>query len=157
MSFVYVMATGHGDWKVGRSTDPERRRVTLGFDKVVFVKRAGANAPKIERLAQRLLETQGHHVKGEVFSASLEVVIKAIEDANDMVCGHTPKIVFPRKFLGETPYQRTVGISIRYDSSLLSDLKSFARADGRSLANYVVWVLRRHVEALKRSGRFPKS
>lgn len=47
--------------------------------------------------------------------------------------------------------------NIRLDDELKADLRKLAEAQGRPMANYIVQMLREHVEALKAAGKFPKS
>jgi predicted DNA-binding protein len=47
--------------------------------------------------------------------------------------------------------------NIRLDDELKADLRKLAEGQGRPMANYIVQMLREHVEALKAAGKFPKT
>jgi len=46
--------------------------------------------------------------------------------------------------------QPTAALSFRIRPSLKKDLEELAEANGRSLSNYLVWVLKAHAEAAKK-------
>ena len=49
---------------------------------------------------------------------------------------------------------KPVAYSFRFDSELREQLERFAREEGRTLANYIEWVLRQHAtEREKREGK----
>lgn len=50
---------------------------------------------------------------------------------------------------------KTSSMSHRIDPQLKADIESLAKAKERSATNYLQRVLREHVEAEKKAGRFP--
>lgn len=83
---VYVMATEHPNVvKVGFSVDPENRCKQLALKGVCHSSSPFANAAKIERAAHDLLALAGKRVKGELFYATVEEAIAAIQRAAEMV------------------------------------------------------------------------
>ena len=90
---VYVMDAPDGAVKVGFSNDPSRRLKELrdgGSVNVLHTTRDYDNAFRVERAAHRLLDLAGRRIKGELFQATLEEAIAAIERAERIVAGSEP-------------------------------------------------------------------
>jgi hypothetical protein len=89
---VYVMEDGNDRRKVGHSVNPLRRSVELGKDSTARRPRAPTVRPGIQGRegGPSLLRLAGKRLKGELFSASIEECVAAIERAERIVAGVEP-------------------------------------------------------------------
>lgn len=78
---VYVMNTKDGNVKVGFSKNPEKRSYVLGRLKIEHVGEWHDQAESVERAAHKLLILAGHHLKNEIFTASVDEAVNAVNAA----------------------------------------------------------------------------
>lgn len=116
---VYVMDDPRaGLRKVGFSMNiPERlRQLRLRPAHLRYVSEATAQAQRVEQLAHRLLELAGKRVRDELFSATVEECVAAIERAERIVCGLEP----PPPQREKRPTKQ-----FRFDPELLAELDAW--------------------------------
>lgn len=91
---VYVMEDDAGRRKIGHSANPSRRSFEIGKTplRVVHEHQPSSHAYKIEKAAHRLLRLAGKHIEGELFTASIEECVAAIERAERIVAGLEPDV-----------------------------------------------------------------
>lgn len=118
---VYVMDCGDGLVKVGFSKRPTRRADDLGLI-VRHTSDWHEQAELIEKAAHRLLKLAGHHSRNEIFTASIEDAVAAINQAFDLAeRGELKTVVLP-------PQRTKHVINLALDPVLLERLDEWLAA-----------------------------
>lgn len=118
---VYVMDMGGGRIKVGCSNAPAVRAATLRAEKLLYQSPWTEHAERVERAAHRILKAAGHHLRCEIFSASLEEALAAIELAVDKVSNGDFPVRRPTK-------RRKKMVGYRLNADLMDRVEAFRAA-----------------------------
>lgn len=81
---VYVMDAGSGRVKVGVSKHPRMRAVQLGDLTINHVSKWHDQAGAIEKAAHRLLTIAGQHCNNELFRATVDEAVAAVDRAFEL-------------------------------------------------------------------------
>lgn len=160
---VYVMTSGLGLVKIGKSGDPEGRRKSIELASGTLLELHYATP---RRPDAGLLELFAHHIlrdkrrSGEWFDVSASVAVAAVNEAARQVefatylkkcaAGCVPAPLFPvrqRKKACHRPGTRGSRLDMRVEADMKAILQKLADRNGCTLTQYVEAVLTNHVIA----------
>lgn len=139
---LYVMDAGEGRVKVGFSRDPEGRRRALRSTTILHLSPWHDKAELIEKAAHRLLGLAGLRYQSEVYEASLERAVEAINEAFALA----DSLPNPRR-----PNRTKPLVTMAIDRDLLARLDRWIAEQDVRLSKTAVWevalreFLERHV------------
>lgn len=116
---VYVMDFGEGRVKVGFSKKPETRAIVFRRAPVLHISDWSDSADIVERAAHKLLDLSGLRIENEIFRATLDQAVAAINKAFDMLANGSIPPQPPR------PNRRKKMIGFRFDADLLDRLNEW--------------------------------